>query len=506
MKEEWKIIEGTNEKYSVSNLGNVKMKKRILKPNFGKGKNCFDTGSDNKVDRKGMPITKDSLTMYGTPEQIANPNQLWENPKEIEGPVVTPKGYYPNMQSYIAATHGSAYDPNAPFEMFNNLVFNSAPMLFDVAYQGITGQYGKQGVSSPAQNIMGTVYQYTAPSRWLGSAKSLLPGYKLAAPWSDNNPGLTGDPNLDGVFDILTLQGLNESRRFNNLKNNIINKIKSDFNKLVIPYGELQNINAIRSYLSHPIKYNKVYREKLKFQRMLDKYPTFKEAVDLEPITYNKSSYDKAYDYFKIGTLHANKSLSEFINNIQSKKWKQLIDPNTIQVDLGYSNHSNLFGGTSAGYFDHAQRIGVVGPDSPYNTASALLHEGYSHATDRKIPSGIEDNYDLSNTLLPDANKDSKQWYESRATLNELAYKIWLDAKKPDWSEFYDAVNKLTEDQLLNELRNISDYGYDYSKGIKSMSSNDKTATINKIKNILKFLPATTAPIILRKPNNNTEQ
>ena len=52
---------------------------------------------------------------------------------------------------------------------------------------------------------MGTVYQYTAPSRWLGSAKSLLPGYKLAAPWSDNNPGLTGDPNLDGVFDILTL-------------------------------------------------------------------------------------------------------------------------------------------------------------------------------------------------------------------------------------------------------------------------------------------------------------
>ena len=25
MKEEWKIIEGTNEKYSVSNLGNVKM-------------------------------------------------------------------------------------------------------------------------------------------------------------------------------------------------------------------------------------------------------------------------------------------------------------------------------------------------------------------------------------------------------------------------------------------------------------------------------------------------
>lgn len=468
-------------------------KKRILKPKFGKGKHCFDAGSDDKV------------VMYGTPEQIANPNQLWEYPKELDDVVVTPKGSYPNMQSYIAATHGSAYDPNAPFEMFNNLVFNSTPMLFDAAYQGITGQYGKQGGSSPIQNVMGTVYQYTAPSRWLGSAKSLLPGYKLAAPWSDNNPGLTGDPNLDGVLDMLVLHGVGQSTRFNNLKNNITNKIKSDFNKYVIPYRELQNINAVRSYLSHPIKYNKVYREKLKFQRMLNKYPTFKEAIDLEPITYNKSPHDKAYDYFKIGTLRADKLLSEFINDIQSPKYKQLIDPNTIRANLGYPNKSHLFGGNLNGYFDNGSGMSVVEPGVPYGTASTLLHEAYSHATDKKIPSWLQDYYDLSDILLPDAEDGSKMWSESRATLNELGYKIWRDSGKPNINGFYDVINNLTDDRILKMLENINNYGRDYAKGIGKASTGDKIAAIYKIKRVLKLLPAFSAPIVLRKPNNNNE-
>lgn len=469
-------------------------KKIILKPKFGRGKRCFDVGSDDKV------------VMYGTPEQIANPNQLWEYPKELDDVIVTPKGSYPNMQSYIAATHGSAYDPNAPFEMFNDFTFNSAPMLFDAAYQGITGEYGKQNGGTPAQNTMGDIYKYTAPSRWLGSAKSLLPGYKLVAPWSDDNPGLTGDPNLDGVFDILAPKGVGESTRLNNLKKNITNKIEGGFNKYVIPYREFQNMNSVRSFLSHPAQYNKVYREKLKFQKMLNGHPEFKDAVDLEPITYNKSPHGKPYDYFKIGTLRAGRSISEFVNNIQSPKYKQLIDPNTISTNLGYSNNSHLFGGNVDGYFDHNSGTSVVEPGAPYGTASTLLHEAYSHATDKKIPSGVRGYYDLSNILLSDANKDSKLWNESRATLNELGYKIWLDSKRPDINGFYKAVNDLTEDQLLKALESMNDYGYDYVKGIRKASAGDKAAAISKIKMILKFLPTFSAPFVLRKPNNDDKQ
>lgn len=154
----------------------------IVKPKRNVNKRHFDEGSDAKVDRNGAPITKDSIVMYGTPEQIANSDTLWEYPKELNDVVVTPKGSYPNMQAYIAATHGSAYDPDAPFEMFNQLVFNSAPALFDTAYQGVTGQYGKQGAPTPTQDVMGYIYKHMAPSRWLGSAKNLLLNRELVAP------------------------------------------------------------------------------------------------------------------------------------------------------------------------------------------------------------------------------------------------------------------------------------------------------------------------------------
>lgn len=174
-------------------------KKRILKPKF-------DTGTNNKP-----------YLYYGTPEQLANPDTIWDYPEAKDGAVITPKGNYADTQQYIAATHGSAYDSNAPFEMFNQLVFNSAPALFDTAYQWYTGQYGKQGASTPAQNTMGKLYQYTAPSRWAGSVKSLLPGYTFQLPWSENNPGLTGNPNLDGVFDILVGKGIGDSTRLANM-------------------------------------------------------------------------------------------------------------------------------------------------------------------------------------------------------------------------------------------------------------------------------------------------
>lgn len=203
----------------------------VITPNpekYKKGKDCFDIGTD------------DAIGIYrGTLEQHNNPNQLWEREKPLDEVVVTPKGYYPNMQSYIAATHGSAYDPNAPFEMFNQLVFNSVPSLYDTAYQGVTGEYGKQGASTPAQDAMGYIYKRIAPSRWLGSAKKLLSNGELIAPWSDNNSGLTGDPNLDGVFDALVLHGVGNSTRFNNLKNTVVDKtiqtIKNQPYRLKIP-------------------------------------------------------------------------------------------------------------------------------------------------------------------------------------------------------------------------------------------------------------------------------
>lgn len=80
--------------------------------------------------------------MYGTPEQITNPNQLWEYPKELEDVVVTPKGSYPNIQSYIAATHGSAYDPAfVPKSLMRDLYYLYGSKLSGGGFIPLGGKY-----------------------------------------------------------------------------------------------------------------------------------------------------------------------------------------------------------------------------------------------------------------------------------------------------------------------------------------------------------------------------
>ena len=213
----------------------------IVKPKkYKRGKDCFDMGTDNKP-----------YLYYGTPEQLANPNTIWEYPEAKDGAVITPKGNYADTQQYIAATHGSAYDPNAPFEMFNDLVFNSAPALLDTAYQGATGQYGEQGAKMPVQNALGKIYQYTAPSRYLGSAKTLLPGYTFQLPWSDDNPGLIGNPNLDGIFDMLVLHGVGNSQHMQNVPSVVKSGINTGIRKLAEKASTIKS--PVGQYIRYPI-------------------------------------------------------------------------------------------------------------------------------------------------------------------------------------------------------------------------------------------------------------
>lgn len=629
------------------------MKKRILKPRY-------DTGTDDKQYR-----------YYGTPEQLANPNTIWDYPEAKDGAVITPNGNYADTQQYIAATHGSAYDSNAPFEMFNDLVFNSAPALFDTAYQWYTGQYGKQGASTPAQNAMGKLYQYTAPSRWAGSVKSLLPGYTFQLPWSENNPGLTGNPNLDGVFDILVGKGIGDSTRLNNFKDKVNNTVKQSLKKPIAdilyapsylkkdrnsnnnvygvanryytdrynihndydsftlntlfdfgdtdykplhPFKNLgntvlennvlfpkksyagdtkfrpistkmyydngvptkypsqfrrglteklyknisKNLSSLvkdfykddddiianvgeyfkyrpmeSSYLQHLMnigalgrlqgdvginfspflhdssRFMKVYEDKLKFKDYLSEHPDLRKNTSLF-----STSYNKGYNDYGIGTITASDELKDFINNIQLKKTYRLgtpyakildFNPDDISSYLGYDSESPLFGGKVVGTHYPASGRSVVQPSTEAKLMSTLLHEDYSHRTDKKI--GREDQivYDLSMYLKNPINEASKSWYESRATMNELGFRLWKDFGKPDLSTFRQYIDNLSEDTILDILNDINGYGRDY---VESARKDPKTGQriVRNIKSMLKWLPIATAPVMLRKPNNNNEQ
>lgn len=566
-------------------------KKRILKPKF-------DTGTDDKP-----------YLYYGTPEQLANPDTIWDYPEAKDGAVITPKGNYADTQQYIAATHDSAYDSNAPFEMFNQLVFNSAPALFDTAYQLYTWQYGKQGASTPAQNIMGKLYQYTAPSRWAGSVKSLLPGYTFSLPWDENNPGLTGNSNLDGIFDILVGKGIGDSTRLNNFKNKVNNTVKQSLKKpianiLYAPsylkkdrnsnnnvYGvankyyidryndngiptnypdqfrkglteklykniskrlsslrenfykddddiianidehfkyspmeslylhHLMDIGAVdrlrgdtgvnfSTFLHDPSRFMKVYEDKLKFEDYLSKHPSLRKNINLFSTSYNKNYRD-----YGIGTVTASDELKDFINNIQLKKddlgtpYAKILDfnPDNVSSYLGYHPNSTLFGGHINGTYYPGSGRSVVKPSTEANLMSVLLHEGYSHRTDEKIGIPNQKKYDLSKYLKNPIYEGSKSWYESRATMNELGFKLWKDFGKPDLNTFRQYIDNMSEDNILDILENINGYSQDYVRSVRK-NPGERLRMGKEIKSMLKYLPMVTAPIMLRKPNNNDKQ
>ena len=136
---------------------------------------------------------------------------------------------------------------------------------------------------------------------------------------------------------------------------------------------------------------------------------------------------------------------------------------------------------------------------------STLLHEDYSHRTDKKIGKEDQFMYDFGLYLKNPINEASKSWYELRATMNELGLRLWKDFGKPDLSTFRQYIDNLSEDTILDILNDINGYGRDYAESArKDPKIGQKIA--RQIKYILKYLQIVTAPVILRKPNNNNKQ
>lgn len=144
----------------------------VITPNpekYKKGKDCFDIGTD------------DAIGIYrGTLEQHNNPNQLWEREKPLDEVVVTPKGSYPNMQSYIAATHGSAYDQQAALPLIQ-LIDPTGITNYPTAWREIKNFYNKPSLNSAIEAIVGTWSALPIAGKYgklLKGAKYLnLPGF-----------------------------------------------------------------------------------------------------------------------------------------------------------------------------------------------------------------------------------------------------------------------------------------------------------------------------------------
>ena len=127
--------------------------------------------------------------------------------------------------------------------------------------------------------------------------------------------------------------------------------------------------------------------------------------------------------------------------------------------------------------------------------ASTLVHENYSHGTDYLIPQFIQEKYPVipkdvemnfnGHRYLP----DSHQWYESRATLNEIRFSN-PDIKGDQWMS-------VPENELLRQLWRVNKYGNDFYHHINTLRNPWKKNFIDKLKFALSYLPASTGVPIL---------
>ena len=133
--------------------------------------------------------------------------------------------------------------------------------------------------------------------------------------------------------------------------------------------------------------------------------------------------------------------------------------------------------------------------------ASTLVHENYSHGTDDIIPKFIQEKYPVipkgiemnlnGHRYLP----ASHQWYESRATLNEIRFNN-PDIKGDQWMN-------MPENELLRQLWKTNGYGNDFYHYINTLRNPWKKDFIDKLKFALSYLPASTGVPILSMSINS---
>lgn len=154
---------------------------------------------------------------------------------------------------------------------------------------------------------------------------------------------------------------------------------------------------------------------------------------------------------------------------------------------------------------------------------STYLHEAAFHGTDFKIPSTLREQYRFENFLPSDYKwnpsvKDSKNWQEYRATMNQVRHRLLdtehlINGKYPSGKELQKAIDDRQMDLIMANFDIANGYGADYYNAYKDLlnkakstnSSRDWQNVINlenHIRNSLKYLP-TVVPFAIGAKSND---
>lgn len=243
------------------------------------------------------------------------------------------------------------------------------------------------------------------------------------------------------------------------------------------------------------------------------------------------SEGDTEFKNFPVGEYYS-ENIDDYYKNVMQPLFdKQGIDPE-MRLPRGIITVPENDVGWE-GYFD-------VYPGIPYIKAksvngnlidairggqfnSTYLHEAASHGTDFKIPNGLKEQYRFENFLPSDYKwkpsvKDSKDWEEYRATMNQVRHRLLdtehlINDKYPSGKELEKAIDNRQMDLIMANFGVANGYGADYynaykyllGKANRTNSYRDWQNVIdfeNHIRNSLKYLPAV-APFAIGAKSND---
>lgn len=243
------------------------------------------------------------------------------------------------------------------------------------------------------------------------------------------------------------------------------------------------------------------------------------------------SEGDTGFKNFPVGEYYS-ENIGDYYKNVMQPLFnKQGIDPEmrlprgiiTVpENDVGWKGYFDKYSGIP---YIKAKAVNgnLIDAIRSGQFNSTYLHEAASHGTDFKIPSNLKEQYRFENFLPSDYKwrpsvKDSKDWEEYRATMNQVRHKLLdtehlINGKYPSGKELEKAIDNRQMDLIMANFDVANGYGSDYYNAYKDLLNKAKQTNSyrdwqniidfeNHIRNSLKYLPAVTPFAIGAKSND----
>lgn len=440
------ILDSAGDVYDLSktgyhlynNTGSNNLYMSPFEKSFDEGGNLNFIDADNR--RSNILLHTEDGNLYDS----AGNNYTQSYLDEEHVPII--KGTMPrNTRQY--------YDPNTTLEFINAAI---API----------------SNFSPS-NIVGSIREARDYNTFMNSFMNQDNTGFFTREYAEEHPYISTLGNLGG--DILAGATLNKG----------INIIRSN------------NLNSVKSIENTRSKWNNIWNNlfaKSKGKKLSNILFKDSNTIKLDddiyinkiPVTANINSLGRYSDIGIVGSHNVN----NYYNAVEKPLINDIFNVNKdkhILSKLSYLPNSNIKGfyNNSTGSHINLNANSIKG--ELRNIPSTIVHEDVSHGTDYLYK---RDYRPLTNVFEYGINP----WYENRATMNQVRYKLFEDGMNVN--DVIDKAQNLNDKQIIDLFASMNGYGRRIQQHYNSLNIQGKNQLIKDIKNSFLF-PAIGAGVVL---------